>query len=260
MTAKKPVLAFLHSAPDEIPAGRSELEPGSRQRLVAFRAKVEGKHHCKYWSNAEDLGGKVSRAMSAALKLSPALGWVRADQAKTIADVERTSALQQRVSELEKELERYRRAAVDDTSMFEQGDDTTVVTLSWSDENNVEHSAQLTLTWDELFRLAATIALNNWAEDSVEYGLSRLLSPRVSEALTRTGPRVRMDGECFERMRNQFLALKLIEIHHAERLDSNGIRYVDIRWDLTERGSAALARLVAKRRSPAALNPGAQLP
>jgi hypothetical protein len=49
---EKPILAFLHGNPDQIPAGKSEMEQPARERLAAFRAKVE-KYHCKY-TNAED--------------------------------------------------------------------------------------------------------------------------------------------------------------------------------------------------------------
>lgn len=43
----KPVIAFLHKAPDQIPAGRSEQSETSREALARFRALCETKQ-CRY--------------------------------------------------------------------------------------------------------------------------------------------------------------------------------------------------------------------
>src|SRR5690242_17524350 len=46
---EKPILPFLHANPDIIPAGKTELEPATRERLGNFRKRVEDSHHCKFW-------------------------------------------------------------------------------------------------------------------------------------------------------------------------------------------------------------------
>ena len=66
----KPVLSFLHDDPSAIPAGKTELEPGARARLDAFREKVE-QRMCKRWRTPEDLGGVVSRSVIQLIKLQP---------------------------------------------------------------------------------------------------------------------------------------------------------------------------------------------
>jgi hypothetical protein len=103
LSQNKHILPFLHEHPDQIIAGKSELEASGRERLTAFRKKVEAVHHCKYWNTAEDLGGKVSRAIKMALKMTPSVGWIRADQAKTIEDVEKLAFLQRELAKLESE-------------------------------------------------------------------------------------------------------------------------------------------------------------
>ena len=55
-----PVMAFLHSNPDKIELGKSEKDTEAREKLDAFRLKVEGTKHVKYWAGAEDLAGKVA--------------------------------------------------------------------------------------------------------------------------------------------------------------------------------------------------------
>jgi len=77
--ARIPVLAFLHGQADEIPQGKSELDLDARERLAAFRKKIEDKHHCKYWRGADELGRHVTQAVLRAFTSNPRTGWVRAD-------------------------------------------------------------------------------------------------------------------------------------------------------------------------------------
>src|ERR1700674_5525097 len=55
LSKKKPVMAFLHGKPDDIPIGKSEKDPTTRQSLERFRAKVEKAKHVKYWTTAPEL-------------------------------------------------------------------------------------------------------------------------------------------------------------------------------------------------------------
>jgi len=59
-----PILAFLHEKPEEIPSGKTELEASARSKLASFREKVERDRLCKFWTNPDDLGGKVSRSIN----------------------------------------------------------------------------------------------------------------------------------------------------------------------------------------------------
>lgn len=104
----KTVLPFLHEHPENIPAGKTELIGEARVKLEAFRKVVQERHHCKYWNNPEQLGGQVARAINMALKLSPAVGWVRGDLAKTVEDAEELAAASGRIAELMKEIEELR--------------------------------------------------------------------------------------------------------------------------------------------------------
>jgi hypothetical protein len=82
VTQGKAVLGFAHSNPGSIPADKTEMDSDARRRLDAFRMKVETRH-VKYYNNADDLGGKVSRALSLAMRGTSAQGWVRGEYATT---------------------------------------------------------------------------------------------------------------------------------------------------------------------------------
>ncbi|MEQ8204536.1 MAG: DUF4062 domain-containing protein, partial [Woeseia sp.] len=73
------VLALLHDKPEDIPAGKSELDPTLRARLNAFREKASTGRLVRFWNRAEDLPGLVALSLSKTIKTYPAIGWVRAN-------------------------------------------------------------------------------------------------------------------------------------------------------------------------------------
>lgn len=77
-----PILAFLHNNPAAIPVGLSEISQPSRERLEAFRKKVQHHHHCKYWINADELKSRVVIALIHAIRVAPRVGWVRSDKSE----------------------------------------------------------------------------------------------------------------------------------------------------------------------------------
>ena len=54
------VLAFVHEQPDEIPVGKSDINPALRENLEKFRGKVSENRLVKLWRNASELPGLVA--------------------------------------------------------------------------------------------------------------------------------------------------------------------------------------------------------
>lgn len=78
----KPVICFLHSDISTLSSGNTERTEDLQKKLGGFREKAQ-KKHCKYWNNAEDLGGKVSRGLVQLRKQHPSAGWVPGKYALT---------------------------------------------------------------------------------------------------------------------------------------------------------------------------------
>lgn len=72
----KPILAFTHSDPDQIPAGKTELDSGARSQLESFRKRIS-ELTCKSWTNKENLKAAVLLSLVHIIRTKPASGWVR---------------------------------------------------------------------------------------------------------------------------------------------------------------------------------------
>lgn len=104
IAAQKPVMAFLHGKPQLLTVEKSEITEALQKRLSDFRRKVEAAKHVRYWTNAEGLAGQVALSYAKLLRYSPAVGWIRADQAASTETLARLAAAQQRIAELEQRI------------------------------------------------------------------------------------------------------------------------------------------------------------
>ena len=109
LAAGKPILAFLHEDPEQLPAKVTEKKEDAREKLDAFRKKVSDAHTRTTWTDAPDLKSKVMASLVSEFWRRPAVGWVRADNAET---VQKYAAALERTKELEKEIAQLRQIAV----------------------------------------------------------------------------------------------------------------------------------------------------
>jgi hypothetical protein len=120
----KPVMAFLHADPDQIPVGKSEKQDAARAKLERFRQKVETAKHVRYWTSAENLAGQVALSYSHFLKAYPAPGWIRADDAASPEAIAELNQLRKTNFELVADLQVARANAPAGTEDLKQGDET----------------------------------------------------------------------------------------------------------------------------------------
>ncbi|MBI3817899.1 MAG: DUF4062 domain-containing protein [Planctomycetes bacterium] len=144
-----PILAFLHGQPDEIPHGKSERDPVALARLAGFRQKVMKDHICKEWTNAADLGAKVSRGLIKEIRSNPRVGWIRADQLKMLQD---TTETRRRVEKLEQDVQKSNVAEI---RRLAEGPEYIPFQFEYSlytDGKKWEnHTERIPMTWDDVF-------------------------------------------------------------------------------------------------------------
>lgn len=220
-----PVLAFIHADPASIPAGRTEIDAGARQKLDSFRTKVQ-KRMCKFWRTPEELGGVVSRSVVQSMKTAPAEGWVRARYASS---PEQVNALRAQIDELIQQLENARTAPPAEAEGLARGDAQFSVHFTYQ-ESLQNHVEQLLLTWDDIFALVGPVMFGEAPERELKEQLQRKFEANVP--LSRRAHLVRIDEEDFQTIKVQLLALGLIQKSERKRTASDTHTY----WKLTPYG------------------------
>ena len=71
----KPILSFLHSAPENLPACRFELDAEKRNKLELFKAKVSKDRLVNFWESSEQLASQVIISLTDAINRYPQIGW-----------------------------------------------------------------------------------------------------------------------------------------------------------------------------------------
>lgn len=102
-----PVLAFLHDDPESIAAGKSDLDPMLREKLLAFRTELQSNRIVTGWSSSDDLVTKIILAVVNARGAHPRPGWVRGNEVASSAVLsalnEENANLRAHLTDLEKQ-------------------------------------------------------------------------------------------------------------------------------------------------------------
>lgn len=87
-----PIITFqLHK---DVRAGwpSNKVDHDKREKVEAFR-KLTGNRMVRFWKNADELGGKVATALIEQMRVTPRVGWVRADSVASPKVLEELAAL-----------------------------------------------------------------------------------------------------------------------------------------------------------------------
>jgi hypothetical protein len=245
----KPVIAFLHDDPSKIESGKTESSSSARKKQDQFRKRAE-QRLCKYWSNATDLGAKVSRSITQLIKHQPAPGWIRADQVPA-DNSQGVLDMKKQIEELE---ERLRQVGLEEPVGIEglsKGQDTFTVDFSfetkrskagkngvtyWTKGDELDHS--LETTWDSLFAYLAPELISPTSEYQVVSKLNSYVGSRSAKHFSDNYPdqkilNTRIYSTSFDRIKIQLRALKLIAIETGDK------------WILSPYGDNYMTKLLA---------------
>lgn len=263
----KPIMAFLHGEPGKLTGDQLELDKERREKLDAFRAKVEAARVVKYWNTPAELPGHVALALMETREHYPAEGWVRASHAMTPETKTEIAELRARVAELTQEAESKGHRYFESPADLAQGDDIyhleTKATGYHADD--VEEDGRVTpgatryvwtipipVTWNEILQAVGPTLLHEANEPELQKAM--LAFARQQWAARRVGLKpknlggVRGDIEttpnAVEDVVVQFLALGIISRGVKKRTVSDRGKY----WALTDLGEDQMMKLRAIRR------------
>ncbi|GAP53479.1 conserved hypothetical protein [Arthrobacter sp. Hiyo6] len=264
----KPVFGFAHVDPGSIPVNRSEIEPGAREHLRQFRQKVQARH-IKMFSNAEDLGSKVSRALAIAMQDTTAEGWIRGRFAMTPETQIEIAELHAKLSKMQMELKSTSKEVATIPADLESGDDPyameIVMQYKRSDELLAEshvfepapirnHNTSISVTWNDLVRELGPRMFDEASDETLGSALSnyarRLLLESHKELLPEAfsyAENILISQRSFDDIIFQLFALNLTTHGTKPRGVADTHKY----WTLSDLGRDTLMKLRAiKKKAP----------
>lgn len=256
----KPVMAFLHKEPGELPANRTEQDPTQREKLTAFRSLVQ-QRMCKYWTSPADLGSVVSRSLVRMIKTHPSVGWIRGDQISDVAAATELLKLRNRIEELENQLAEVAHKAPPDSEVFAQGSELQKFRCSFTaSERKVSRfgdkfNSNISLSWNEIFSSVAPILIHEASEENFKTQINELIERKFKKDL---GDKLRNDNNLqdihlgffelenddFQTIKVQLIALGLI----TKSVKNRSVKDMSTYWTLTPYGDTHMMKLRAIRR------------
>jgi hypothetical protein len=237
----KPILAFLHHAPDDIPAGKTDKNDALRERLAAFRRTVEDGHHVKYWKNPDDLKAQVIQSVSAETRRTPQEGWVRASRASDPIVVEK---LRQEIENLRGKLNAARDTAPPGAERYAGGEDVFGVKVQFTISPALARKPQydtIKLTWNDIFYVVGPMLLEEANERQIHSRLSNEIWVHKKEKYPTRPDNFKVEDDSFDTIKVQLLALGLIKRSERKHTATNMNTY----WSLTPFGETTMMKLRA---------------
>jgi hypothetical protein len=257
VSTNTPVLGFLHKEPETIPVGKTDENDEAREKLVAFRKKVEGLP-VKYFTSEAELGGQVAVSLMNLVDSQPGVGWVRGD-AVLSQDAEREIlTLRAKLAEAKEKsqtLVAQERQSLD-PSKLAQGDDSIrfplrVYSKAWNDDSDMW--VWSSVTWNEVLAALGPAMIDEATEEEVETKFKFCLyqgdiSARDTTAIEKV-PNVALgvQKKDLETVLVHFRTLGIIESGNKKRVPSDTNKYLR----LTAIGQEKLAALKVVTRESA---------
>lgn len=239
----KPIIAFLHESPEEIPSKKCEQNPESKQKLLSFRELCRQKM-CKTWTSATDLGGKVSRSLIHLVKNNAATGWVRGDAVPDEGTAWTINKLREENEALRAQVERIRKEPPKGAESLAQGKES--VGVGYTHKQMIDNRQTITrlstpMTWDEIFSVIAPCMIREASDYHVRQDLRDAVIKRDSIDVA-SDYEVEIESGDYYKIMVQLRALGLIRPSEERRsVKDRGTTF----WSLTEYGDDYLNRLLA---------------
>lgn len=207
------VIALIHENPDQIPMGKSEKDTLGREKLEEFRKKVASGRLMKYWKSANELPGLVTMSLVHAIKMFPAVGWVRANKAVSVELLSEVNDLRKKIAEFEAEAGEFK-PRIENLAGLEDK-----VTLHGTYRNKYyggRHEWHVTCTWRAIF-VAISPYMMGFANDGVVKSVLTDYAFNLSSSRA-DGENPDLDDQLFRTIAVQLTALGLVKIDYSQTM------------------------------------------
>ncbi len=244
----KPVMAFLHQAPEDISAKKTESSEEGRRRLEVFRNKLKGRM-VKFWGSPLELGSVVSRSLVQQIKVRPTVGWVRGDAVPSADLTTELARLRTENEELRIRIKQSETQPPEGIEDLEQGRDRFEIQCTVQDKymGDLREGVVVDFSWDEIVSCLAPNMITPISEGRMRKFLGRMIKERSA----RGSYEVFVSESSFQTIKIQLRALGLIS-HSVgstkEEVKKDVVIDVPVTyWVLTPYGDHLMAKLMAVR-------------
>ena len=231
-----PILAFLHNDLDSIPLGKSEKDPQKIEKLEKFREKVSTGRLIQFWTNPEDLAGKVATSLSLSIIQAPAIGWVRANLQSTVESLQQENELRKELADLRKYVEKLENEKKENESLKDLASLDDIFTVRFQNSyyssysrNYMKENFELRTSWGKLFESIAPRLMNFPNEARAKKIVEEVVSEMSGGEFKGT---ISVNKEDFDTIKIQFMATGLINVSYSKTVKGS----MDLFWQLTQRG------------------------
>ncbi len=230
-----PVLGFVHGKPEDIPQGKCEMDPDRRQKLDAFISKIE-KRMRKEWISTDDLCNKVVTSLFREMKTHPRPGYIRGDKA---SNPEKLLELNEKISELEKTIEKLKTSKPEGIENLEQENDLFEMRYKIGPFSPTAET-RVSLSWNKLLEILGPSLFDEECVSQLKKVIVMYLKNEQDTDLCV----INFNQEDFDTILAQFMALGLIKISEKKHTASDKNVY----YSLTEYGKIKVLQLKARKR------------
>ncbi|MGH1365369.1 MAG: DUF4062 domain-containing protein [Calditrichia bacterium] len=244
LQTKKPILCFLHYDIDQLTGSKLEKNEVNLKKLELFRKKAQQKH-CKFWKNAEDLGGKVSRSLVQLKKKHPADGWIPGKYAADEKLFRKLEELRSQIVELETELNSSITKPPSEFEYLAKGNETLSQNAELVNKNGKVVEIELNATWNNIFSYVGSDMLGECTEEQFREKVQLVYWHTVPHELQKINKYedIVIYHVVFDAIKIQLQALGLITYGNKKRTVSDQNTY----WKLTPFGEKHLINIRAIR-------------
>ena len=230
------VIALLHENPDEIPVGKSDIDPNIRIKLQNFREKVANNRLVKFWKSAEELPGLVALSLTKTMKMFPAVGWIRADKGSNEQLLTEINELLKENLEQKTTLNAMAKTSETKIDNLADLDEKISISIRYYETSSKSYRHKpVDTTWAEIFYFIAPSLLKHPNDDSVSYTIGSVLFEKAF-GYEKTA---QVKDHDFDTIKVQLSSLNLVQIQYSKTTKGG----MSLFWSLTDRGNALMLEL-----------------
>ena len=233
------VIALIHGSPEKLIAEKVEMSPDARQKLDVFRARAQTGRLVKFWSDPKELSGLVATSLPKTIKMYPAVGWIRGNEATDNTDLlKQLNDLRQENTELSKIVKELQ---INKAEMFDlaQGEDEVLIRVAYRVSAGgvvLPKTLKYNISWNDLLSFIVPKILQPFPERAIRANLLQKISSENLES----SELLSINSGDFEKIKIQLLALEYMKLIGDP---------LDIYWVITPHAQTKLVKSMAIKRS-----------